>query len=344
MSALTQAQQDQLAALRKDLNGWNITQSKAALAIIDAALLGPDVLTRLEAAIAEVKAMAGGTPTPEPVPTPVPVPTPTPTPIAIPVDASTPNRPDGLTTLVDWGGGAKTPGIGEIYVSDETIPSNVAVADNSGPKSPGTLQRFTIPALTQDEYDKAVAGTIDPSTNRPYHMQRGTGFVSAGPGMLSPNDSGKEEVYIARWLRPSANLVGDPAGSKSMMLGISGIGSLYINYETTPEVFMLPIMLAPKAIEPRNDTWLERNRASTPLVRGNWGLWELQTKMNTPGVANGILRGWCNKVLQFEYTDWIYRPAGSNAKFDSLKTDFYQNKAQLFQMSWDMDHWTVAGR
>jgi hypothetical protein len=289
-----------------------------------------------DSVLAKIVSALNGVPVPTPEPTPVPEPTPTPVPAPSP-SALTPNLPAGLNLIADYGGGdALVPGINEIH--DTRL-----VLDATAPTSPNEVRRHTIPAVTQAQIDSAeqhlICGYTNDTPPKPIecHVQRSAGKI----GVAFPA-GGLSEVYIARRLKPSANLIGDPAGSKSMMLGIPGVGSIYFNYETTPDVLIRPIIYCADPLY--HDKWLARNRASTPIPRGTWGLWEFYVKLNTPGAKNGILRVWANGVLQAEYTDIMYLPAGSTAKFNDLKTDFYQNRAQTFAMWWDMDHKRVLGR
>lgn len=256
--------------------------------------------------------------------TPPAVTNPTPPPVTGgTVPTGTPDLPGGMTVVADYAGGsALIPGISEIY-------NTTSVQDGTAPRSPSEVRRFTIPAITQAQLDSFNNGTLA-------HLQRSAGKVE----VVLPA-GGVNEVFIARWIKPSANLVGDPAGSKSMMLGWTG-GSIYFNYETTPDLLSNPIIFGTP--DARNDKWLHQNRSKTPIVRGTWGLWEFYVKMNSPGVANGILRVWANGVLQSDYTDITFLTAESAAKFNSLKTDLYQNRAQLFPMWVDMDHMLVWAR
>jgi hypothetical protein len=261
----------------------------------------------------------------------VPLPPPDSTPPEPPVDM--PNLPAGLSVLADYSGGSSIGnGINEI------TQATSLETDAGAPKSPSDVRRFNINAMTQEEYDALIAGT---STD-PMGWQSGSGYV----GVAIPA-GGVEEFYVARWLRPSANMIGDPGGgNKSMMAGGTGL-SIYWNWrDVTGGIAILPAFWVPggRAQDPRNDMFLVPNRAQTPIVPGTWGLWETYVKLNTPGVANGILRCWANGVLQLEFTDLMFRADGSTSKFTNLKSDFYHNRSQLFPMWWDMDHMFVAGR
>lgn len=256
------------------------------------------------------------------------------------VDLDMPNMPEHLVDEIIatyTGGQTIGDGINEIF-------NTTSVTDATAPKSPSEVCRHTIPAVTEEE---EAAWLADPE-GAP-NLQRSAGKVAvAVPG------GGLNEVYMARWLKPSANLIGDPAGSKSSMWHYGGgevadEGTIYWNYETTEDgVLIRPLISAPKTYttaetEMRNDEWQIRDSAETPIPYGVWGLWEFYAKLNTAGVANGIFRVWANGVLQLERTNWLFLPTGSAAKFVEIKTDFYQNRARTFAMHWDMDHKVVAG-
>ena len=46
------------------------------------------------------------------------------------------------------------------------------------------------------------------------------------------------------------------------------------------------------------------------IENGRWVLIEFQIGMNTPGQANGIVRGWVDGVLSYEKTNMIWRNLG----------------------------------
>jgi hypothetical protein len=47
------------------------------------------------------------------------------------------------------------------------------------------------------------------------------------------------------------------------------------------------------------------------ILQGDrWYAVETYVKMNTPGVADGVLRGWIDGVLSYEKTNMIYRKVG----------------------------------
>lgn len=48
------------------------------------------------------------------------------------------------------------------------------------------------------------------------------------------------------------------------------------------------------------------------LINNRWYLVELHTKMNTPGVANGVMQAWIDGVLRYEKTNVNFRNVGHN--------------------------------
>jgi len=58
-----------------------------------------------------------------------------------------------------------------------------------------------------------------------------------------------------------------------------------------------------------------QNKSSANTKTNTWECVETQITMNTPGVANGILRIWVDGALRGEWLNRNFRPAGSNDAF-----------------------------
>lgn len=297
--------------------------------LLAGSVVGESALADLRSSIAALQSMGVSAPAPAPTLAPAPIPAPIPAPSPVPepapvvgaVDATMPNRPTALPVLMDWQCDDTTPVNAEIGFTSEYGANPSVRLDSSGPKSPGKVRRHTIHA---NPGQQASGGYVYLNTN---HVKEG---------------------YMARWLRPSSNLIGDAAGSKSSMWGFHAGGAIYFNYETNPDPTILPIFLGCGVTNPagsiRDDMWIKPNRASTPLVRGQWGLWEFYVKVNDPGQFNAALRVWANGILQLELMGFKFGDAQTSEGIGGISSNFYQNGGQDFDMWFDMDHIFVSGR
>lgn len=232
-----------------------------------------------------------------------------------------PNRPVEWPEILDWPGSGTVP-VPHEYALISGSPSSVA--DATGPKSPGQVLRFV------------NLGDADPGEGQ----QTPSGYLALQSLDLT-------QVYIARWLRPSANYVGDPVGGKSLMVHFSAGNSVYFNYETPAEGMLitpscdLPIGGGNDA---RNQTILPRINDDDPLVRDEWGLWEFLVQLNTPGESDGAIKVWAHGQPQINVTDYKFRLAGATWTIENISCNFYQNDTQEFDRWWDMDHFYVSGQ
>jgi Polysaccharide lyase 14 len=59
-----------------------------------------------------------------------------------------------------------------------------------------------------------------------------------------------------------------------------------------------------------NDVYCGKSNDGGEFYNGRWYLVEMFVKMNTPGVADGVIKGWINNVLSYEKDNMIFRLVG----------------------------------
>src|SRR3990172_74405 len=60
------------------------------------------------------------------------------------------------------------------------------------------------------------------------------------------------------------------------------------------------------------------NGASVPFLNGQWYKVETRLKMNTPGVADGIMEAWVDGIKTMNYQNRMFRAAGNTTIFPTI--------------------------
>ena len=131
------------------------------------------------------------------------------------------------------------------------------------------------------------------------------------------------DVYIGAWHRYSSNFVGHPNGWKMNFFTLtpgSGIcrnvsfGRYGGTFSVVPQ-----ICWTDGSVAYRNDANI--SAWDFNAHRNEWHWIETHTKVNTPGVANGIFEIWIDDVLHLQYLNGKFRDAGDNGLIGIIQQD-----------------------
>lgn len=133
------------------------------------------------------------------------------------------------------------------------------------------------------------------------------------------------ELYARWWMQASPGITW---GSPYTTLGVFGGGTTapIISLVTNDSVSGAPYFVVQTAKEASyGNESLPQNQGTPATIGNSWVCYETRYKLNTPGVANGILQFWAGGVLKADYQNREFigtstsDPAPSNAAFTFVR-------------------------
>ena len=122
--------------------------------------------------------------------------------------------------------------------------------------------------------------------------------------------------------------------SLRLMWRKDGLVEYYLHYRTRPSTSIQVNWTLTDPYDQVNEPYPDQVK----LVKGTWNTIEMQIKLNTPGVKNGIMRGWLNGKLAIDITDnGDYRLSGdTDIKLNQIyMTSFFGGSDETFQPTKD---------
>jgi len=200
-----------------------------------------------------------------------------------------PNLPAGYRPLADqsFSTAASLTKLWTVLWNDANL--GAIVPDSSSPHSPGSVYQMRYPA--------GFAGGTAPST------------VVYKLGRIS-------HVFVGTWWKASAGWQGHESNVNKIqfLFPPDGNGDLYMTaYGPPAGPFELRVNLQFPGIESRG--WLPPNVDPGRVTMGEWHRIEWLVELNTPGIANGVVRWWLDGRLVGDYRDVTF----PNLKLDNFK-------------------------
>jgi hypothetical protein len=228
-----------------------------------------------------------------------------------------PNRPSGMTVILDEPFNSKDRGSSWWYRQPEYTNRVQEATDATAPYSPSNMQRFFYPA--------GLAG-------------------GQGAGASGIDWSPVRTEYIAFYFRHSANWQYHSSGVNKM---------LYFGTNQTPggetayENFFLNDNGSVSIIQQNGiDRRMRSNVGSGTMALGRWHLLEAVVTASTGGQANGTVDWWVDGVQRGHYTDVVWQVSG-DAIFNGLDLDPIWGgigDTKSHDDTFDIDHLYVAGK
>jgi hypothetical protein len=179
---------------------------------------------------------------------------------------------------------------------------------------------------------------------------QGATTVDASPGRHLFDET--EVVFFSYWVKYSANWVGSQVSSHPHeFYFLTNLDDPYVG----PAGAVLEVLVEQTHNRVDGMTpWVgARGRrmfaseiftdAPGPRYKGDWHFIEVELRLNTPGVADGVARYWMDGDLLMEATDVLYREAGQEAmRFNQLLIAPYISVGSPVEQTMWVDDLTIA--